>query len=416
MMIRWTDLRREPFRLFFPLGTVFGLVGVTHWLVYALGWTGSYSGFYHAGIQVAYMLGFVIGFLLTALPRFASTAPATTTELVVFLTLFMAQPVLLSVGQWMAAQAAFAGLLVALAVFAGRRFTGHRAEIGPPTEFVWIGLAVLHGLIGSGLMISAQAGWLPARLLAVGRPMAQQGFLLSIVLGVGGFMAPRLMGRRALLVTPEGVSEARAIQLRAQRVAWHLLAGFLLASSFFVEGSGAVAAAYGLRAAVVTAELVWTTQLFRPPAAPDLYVKFVWVSLWMVLCGLWGAALAPARRVAMLHLVFLGGFSVMVFAVGTMVVLSHSGAGTRLRQPLWVLHVVGAGIAVAVIARLAADALPARFFQLLGVAAASWSVAAISWLVFSLPYVVRAVPAGTFERLHEEAKRKLSGAHAASSL
>ena len=30
--VRWEDLRREPFRLFFPLGVVLGCLGVGHWL------------------------------------------------------------------------------------------------------------------------------------------------------------------------------------------------------------------------------------------------------------------------------------------------------------------------------------------------------------------------------------------------
>src|SRR3989338_3766696 len=99
-MITWADLRREPFRICFPLAVLVGLLGVNHWLAYALGWSAMSSGFYHAGLQVAYMLGFIAGFLLTALPRFSSTPPATSVELSLMLALWMAQPVLLSAGQW----------------------------------------------------------------------------------------------------------------------------------------------------------------------------------------------------------------------------------------------------------------------------------------------------------------------------
>lgn len=407
-MIGWADVRREPFRVFFPLGTGLGLIGINHWLVYALGLAGSYSGFYHAGLQVGgYMLGFIAGFLLTALPRFASAAPAATWELALILALFLAQPILLSLGWWVAASAAFAGVLVFLAAFAGRRFASRQSGLGPPPEFVWILIGILHGLIGSAVMAGSQAGWLPARWLAAARPAAQQGFLLSVVLGVGGFMAPRLMGRGFLQVTSSGVSAQDARRIRRRRVALHGVAGALLAASFLLEGAGMAAAAYGLRAAVVTAELLWTTRFHRPPAVPDRYVQFMWVSLWVIVCGLWGAALLIRHRVAMLHVLFLGGFSLMAFAVGTMVVLSHAGEGERLRRPLWVLRAVGWGLGCAIAARLAAELSPARFFPLLGAAAACWSVAGISWLVFSLPYVLRAVPAETFARTHDAAKREL---------
>ena len=48
-------------------------------------------------------------------------------------------------------------------------------------------------------------------------------------------------------------------------------------ATFFLEGRGAVRSAYLLRAAIVTAELLWTTRCFRPPAVPDVYVKLLWV-------------------------------------------------------------------------------------------------------------------------------------------
>src|SRR3989338_9184364 len=111
-MLKWADLRREPFRLFFPLAVGFGCLGVGHWLAYALGWRQSYSGFYHASLQVgAYMSCFIVGFLLTALPRFSATAPASNLELAVALGLMAAQVTGLWMGQWLIAESCLVGLL-----------------------------------------------------------------------------------------------------------------------------------------------------------------------------------------------------------------------------------------------------------------------------------------------------------------
>lgn len=405
-MITWGDLRREPFRFFFPLGVCCGLWGVDHWLVYALGWSTAYSGFYHASIQVgAFMSCFVVGFLLTALPRFASAAPATSAEFALLAGCLIAQPFLLSMGWWMAAELCFIALLVAVAVFAARRFATRRSEVGPPTEFIWIPIGILHGVVGTLLMMLAQGGWLAPWGLAVGRPMAQQGFLLSVVLGVGGFMAPRLMGRGGLTVS--GLDAAQARRVRRRRIGLHVLAGALVWASYWLEGSGRGSAAYLLRATIVTAELCWTSRLYRPPSTNELYVRFVWVSLWMIVVGLWGAGAYIRFRVAMLHIVFLGGFNLMVFGVATMVVLSHGGEGHRLREPLWVFPVVAVGLAIAMVVRLAAEVAPEHFFPLLGVAAGSWSIAGVSWLLFAFPHLLRRMPADTFERAHAAAKRQL---------
>lgn len=407
-MMTWRGLRNEPFRLLFPLGAVFGCLGAGHWLWYALGWRSSYSGFYHASVQMgAYLLCFVVGFLLTALPRFAAAPIASTQELIVILALLTTQIAALWGSQWILAEACFAGLLVTLAIFAGRRFAGRRSTAGPPTEFVWIPAAILFGCVGAVLLLLGQAGLVSSAWLALGRPLIQQGFLLAIVLGVGGFMIPRLMGRPVLLVTPPGASQEDTRRVRRHRIRVHTAAALILAVSFGLEGWGAVRPAYLLRAATVTAVFWWVGRIHRPPEVPDCYVRWLWRSVWLVIGGYWAAGAWPAYRVAMLHLVFLGGFSLMAFMVGTMVVLSHTGAGRKVREPLWIFHLVGWGISAAVAARLAADLLPAHYFQLLGAAASCWLLVGLSWVAFILPRVLRSPVAGVFEAAHEQAKQRL---------
>lgn len=407
-MIRWADVRREPFRLLFPLGILFGCLGIGHWLVYALGWLPAGSGFFHASIQIgSYMACFILGFLMTALPRFSNTEPCANWELLLVLAALGMQLVLLTRGQWVAAQGCVAALFVLLVVFAARRFIRRRAEVGPPTEFVWIPTAAVLGVVGTALLIAGQLRLAPAWVLGLGRPMLQQGFVLAIVLGIGGFLAPRLMGVPTLLITPSGVAAEEARRIRRRRVLLHASAGAVLSATFVLEGRGLLHAAYLLRAAVVTAEFLWTTRCYRRPRTADEYVQWVWRSLWMILLGLWGAGMTTRYRVAMLHFVFLGGFSLMTFAVGTMVVLSHSGEGRRLREPLWIFRVVGFGIAGAVVARVLADLWPSAHTPWLGVASACWLAAGISWLAFIRPFVLRAPPREAFEQLHEESKRRL---------
>lgn len=395
LLIGLRDLRREPFRLFFPLGTLLGILGAGHWLFYAWGWSEHSSAFFHAGIQIgALMACFIVGFLLTALPRFSATDPASPAEFLFFLFLLLAQPVLLSLKLWVAAETAFAILLAGLVFFAGRRFTKRRTPQGPPAEFIWIAIAVLHGWVGTLLLAAGQMGG-PAWALAAGRPMVQQGFLLAIVMGVGGFMAPRLMGLGSLAGS------------KSRRVRLHLAAGALFFLSFLLEGISLIRWAYLLRAGVVAAEFLGAAKIHLRPRAPELYVRFIRVALGMMPLGLAAAGLWPAYRIAMLHLVFLGGASLLTFAVATMVVLSHSGESSRLSRPLWILRLLGGGIAVSVLARVGADLIPKHYFTLLAAASLAWIAAALGWLLFALPWVIRPVPPELFERLHEEAKRRL---------
>lgn len=392
-------LRREPYRLFFPLGVMLGGVGVGHWLAYAAGWTEAYSGFLHASLMIGtYLTCFILGFLMTALPRFSGAVPASRLELAAVIALLAGQLLALGTRQWVAAELCLAGLWAFLLVFAGRRVIHRPAgAAAPPMEFLWIPVAAILGVTGAGLLVAAQQGWIPPRWLAMGRPLVQQGFVVGIVLGVGGFLAPRLMGH---WTTPPPAAQSR-------RLIGHAAAAVLFVASFWWEGRGAVGPAYLLRAAVVTAELMATARLHRRPRLTEDYVQFLWLSLWLVVAGLWGAAAWPRWRVPWLHLMFLGGFSLMTFAVGTMVVLSHVGQPQRLRGASPVLRVVAAALAAAMAARVAAEMQPDRFFAWLGLAAACWLIGGLTWLAFAAPWLLRTAPAAEVERLHEAAKARI---------
>src|SRR5262245_231207 len=68
--------RREPFRIFFPLGTVLAWIGIGHWIVYTVGWASEYSCLAHGLVQVqGFLLAFAVGFLLTAVPRRTASEP-----------------------------------------------------------------------------------------------------------------------------------------------------------------------------------------------------------------------------------------------------------------------------------------------------------------------------------------------------
>lgn len=404
----WALWRCEPYRLFFPLGISFGLLGAGHWLAYAAGWSDRYSGFFHASIQTgAFMPSFILGFLLTALPRFAAAPPATSLELSVFLGLMIAGVGCAARKAWLLSQLCNIAWLAGLAVFAGRRFARKQADVGPPTEFVWIPFALFYGIAGNLLLILGQRSWLPVQVLTLARPLAQQGFLLAMVVGVAGFMAPRLMGRGFVPVASAPADALAARRVRQRRMLVHAAAALLLGVSFLLEGQGWLQAGYLLRAGVVTGVLAWTTQFYRPTAVPDTYAQLLRVSLWLLPAGYAGAALMPAYRVAWLHLAFIGGFSVMAFAVGTMVAFSHAGDALALRGRLLPLQMVGALVLAAAMVRVGADGWPQHFFVMVGMAAALWMAAAALWLLWLGPRWLRATSVEALERDHAQAKARV---------
>lgn len=400
----------EPYRLFFPFGILIGILGVGHWWFYAAGWSPSYSGLFHSLIQMqGYMACFIIGFLMTAMPRFSSTPHATGKEI---LTVFLSMTALvgfLFARLWVLAEVSFIVLLLAFARFAVVRIARRDKNSQPPCEFVWIPIALLHGIVGAAVLILFQLGLIPAWFGDIGEDMTTQGFVLAIVAGVGGFMAPRLMGLyEAPKVEACGCCAVKkAKEEKRRRTFFHLALGGLLFLGFWFETESMERVSHGLRALVVTGVFFLTRSLPRFPRSRAFFSKLIWVSLWMIVLGLWLTAFFPAYEKTMLHFTFLGGFSLMTFAVATMVVLTHAGEAGRLQRPLFILRFTALGIVVALSFRIVAGFIPALFFQLLGFAAVSWILIGAGWLCFIAPKLLKAQKAGEFERQHEEMKRRV---------
>ena len=399
----------EPYRIFFPLGVIFGMAGVGHWLFYSFGWLKSYSGFYHSSVQMlVYMSSFVAGFLLTAMPRFAALPHATVGELLTFLILIVGIFVFLTLGHFIAGEICFIIWLLMLGRFGISRITKKReATANPPVEMIWIPIAILHGVTGTLLLILGQLKLVAPWLIVVGKPMMEQGFLLSIVLGVGGFLIPRLMGTYKVSTSAEPCLMDETSRLKRRNIPFHLTMGALLFLSFWLEGLGKEVFGYGLRALVVTSECVKNGLLPRPPRVSDLFVRLIWFSVWMINVGFWAVAFLPSYRVAMLHLVFIGGFSLLTFVIATMVVISHAGEGERLHRPLWIFGVIAVGLMLTLSKRLAVVFFPDFYFNFLGISAALWIAVGVSWLCFVAPRIVKIPEADEFGRMHEEAKERM---------
>jgi hypothetical protein len=106
--------------------------------------------------------------------------------------------------------------------------------------------------------------------------------------------------------------------------------------------------------------------------------------------GLLGAGFAPDLRIAWLHVLFIGGFSLMAFGVATHVSLSHLPNLERraLGRPPAIVA-LGVAMVLAMLARLGAD-FSEGYFDHLGWASALWIGGAAVWLAFLGPKLLGA--------------------------
>lgn len=406
---------REPYRLFFPVGIWMGVVGISPWLLYVLGLTDTYSGMFHSSMQMlVYMNCFVIGFLMTFIPRFTGTFYASRAEVFSFLFLFFGMALFLRIEHWEAAQILYLVWLFLLVTFLIRRIRGRQRTGGnPPLELVWIPIAILHAFVGTMVYLLAEWQVVPNWMLKTGRSMMEQGFLLSVVLGIGGFLIPRILGISKTESLSGGgcescASATKKMSATLKSILFHLGCGLALFASFWVEGLGFIRWAYLIKAVVAILQFSSARILFGLPAEIGFYAKIAWFSCRMVVSGFIMAAVFPKYSIEMLHITFIGGFSLMTFAIATMVVLSHAGQAEELKKPLWILWLIVAALGFSLIERVLVIFSPDAFFRILAAASAAWIFGAVAWLFFVLPKLFCIPNEDEFVKMHEEAKARVS--------
>ena len=371
----------DPYRVLFPIGVAYGLIGALLWLAYAAGHL-PYPGPLHRALMIqGFELSFIVGFLLTALPGFLHAQKCHPVELALATVLVLGFGAFALTHQMAVAEACFILTLLLLAVAGLRRLA--RASQPPPVEFLFVGLGLMLGLAGGIATLADAAGWRSEPLPGFGLRMASLGMVLSMVLGVGGLLVPTFTGvRQPLLIAHVGGPHERA----GRRLFYGAIAAlFLLA--FALESLGQRTAGALVRAAAATPLLFMVWKLQRPSARNDLFSATLRGAGWCLLAGLWLAALVPARTLAAYHVVFIGGFGFLTLGIATRVVVSHGGHGMEW-EPRVLTPWAAGSLGLALVARIAGEFLPRYAAALLGTSGVLWSAGWLLWAVRALPLII----------------------------
>ena len=384
----------DPYRLFFPLGIALGIAGVSIWPLYYWGLTQSYSGQAHAFVQTnCFLYAFIVGFLWTAVPRFTGTAAPRRPVQLFLAALLVAEAAAFELYYFSLGHLLFALAYIAFAAVLMTCFL--RRKNPPPDTFIHVGLGVIAGLIAAAVNAGTSFGLLAPAWGLLGRRLLSEGMVLLLVLGVGGFLGPRLLGFAQLpdLQRIGQLSEsARPSSLNWKR-RFSALTGLVLLVTVFVQyGLSAFstepqrwAELAGLaRAAVATLVILLNLWPWRLPAARTTLSWCVWTAHWLLIIALWMVALFQDERTGYLHLMFMGAFTLLILAVGTRVVLSHGGYALAEERQSWPLRL---GITVSLIAMSARvgavfAASPQSYFSHLAWAAVLWATGMLIWGIY----------------------------------
>jgi uncharacterized protein involved in response to NO len=371
--------RREPFRIFFPLGIGLAWLGIGHWIAYWAGWIGTYSCTAHGLVQIqGFLLAFALGFLLTAIPRRTSSEPASALGIVGAALALVVASGAAFLERWWIAEGCTIAVLLGVVGFARRRFVAGGGGRRPPAAFVLLPLG-LACAVGGGALVAwgAEAGTSPTAIV-LGRLLVTQGCFFCLVMGAGALVIPLMGGAPPppdLGTSPEVTRAAAAF----------LVAGLAVIATLVAEAFGSDRVAPVVRGLVVAATLVRGAGLAKPLALPGTNRRVARLAAWLVPAGPLVAGLLPDYRVPGLHVTFIGGFSLLAITVATHVTASHCDGLPEIRDGrATIVRVVAAGVLVAAAGRVTADAT-ATYFEHLAAAGAVWIAATALWAARLLP-------------------------------
>jgi uncharacterized protein involved in response to NO len=372
----------EPYRLFFPLGWLMGIMGVSYWLLVSTNLVSTYNTFYHGSIQIElFCSAFAVGFLLTALPKFLGTRTTTKYELLALTVTYLVLAGTTLSGALFAAQGSFILLIFLLVRFAVVRVRERKSM--PPYSFLLVAFGLLEGVVGA-FLINYPCSLFPM----LGQKFLEQGMFLSLSLGIGSFLAPRLMGvvdTANAVVSLPGRGDTNLPWYSSPIVAV-LLIGLIIFVSFLVETGWNREVGFFLRATATFFCLV-RFNIFRLPRRESLSGLFAAVALWSIALGTLLAAFFPNHEIAALHLMYIGGFSFLILTIGAQVISSHGGI-----HRFWQINKIGAILAAlalltATLCRFTATIFGAYYFGLLGISALAFDIAMLFWGIGLLGYL-----------------------------
>jgi uncharacterized protein involved in response to NO len=367
----------EPFRIFFPIGILLGVVGVSLWLLFYLGAGIPYPNVAHARLMIeGFMASFIFGFLGTAGPRITSAPHFSLFEVGTIFTLDLLAAGLHTGGAYRFGDICFLACLLFFASALVKRF--RQRKDSPPPNFVLVALGLVSGIAGAALVAYAESAQY-SRAYQFGSALLNECFVLLSVLGVAPFFIARLLD----LPMPE-LPESRAFPPRwGRQAAFAAFLGIAIIVSFWIDVLNLPRTGGWIRVAAIT---LYVAMRF-PFHGRSFLADCLRASLLSIVVGFIIVALLPIYRIAALHIVFITGFNFVAFTVAIRVVFGHSGNLPRLQKPLWFFIATIVLLFLAMISRFAADFAPQmRIAHLLG-AAICWLIAALIWIVGLIPKV-----------------------------
>ncbi|QQL45703.1 NnrS family protein [Sulfuriroseicoccus oceanibius] len=378
-------LLAEPYRWFFPLAVLIGIAAVLLWPAFYQHWIDYQPKTSHARLMIqGFIGGFAFGFLGTAIPKVLNTHRFFFGELATFATAYLASSGFHLANRTVAGDAFFLIALVTFMISAGTR-AALRKDL-PPPGFLLVGAGMLCGISGTVLFLSGHALEFNATREQWAGLLLYQGFMLLPLIGIGAFLFPRFFKTDNKQIFPSNPYPTEQWTRRAKLAG---TAAALIILSFFLEVEGIVRWGAWLRAATCFAYLASETGFWKRSEATGVLPAALRTGLICLIIAALAAGWVQANRIALDHILYIGGLGLIALVVGTRVLYGHAGRTKAMGQWLIPLCVVFGLILIAMVLRVTADFTPQVKTAHYLYSALVWAAATTVWAIAMAPLLIQ---------------------------
>ncbi len=360
-------MHNEPYRLMFPLGTVFLLIGIFLWLPLIFT-QDHYPVVLHRTLVLnGFMAMFVGGFLMTSVPKFSRTHMAKpyesltyilTTFIIIIVSNYLDEKYVLWLSSIQALQIFY---------FAFRRFKIMTAT--PPFTFVFIFIGFLLWII-SGLSLNTFVD-IPSVSLQY------DGAILAFILGIGSKLIPGILGHPDTLGTPISKKPGYLNSIP--------LYFYLLMLVYFISFFIPILYANWLRFFVVFFIGIKFWKIQKLPIIKSALTYCMWISSILIVLSVLLKAIWLEGFIHAGHSFFINGIVLLSLLVATRVLQAHGPINRNLENSYW-LYIITFCIFLASATRVSAFLMPEGYYRHLAYSSFTLGIGIIIWAIKYLKY------------------------------
>lgn len=325
----------DPYRILFPLGTFTGALGILLWFLFSKGLIRFYPRDAHGALMYfGFFYSFVVGFLMTAVPKMTGGLRASWTEIFIPLFLVLVQIALAIRNQIEVSANIYVAQILFLLFFVLRRVLIARRV--PFEGFVFLPFAFLLTFMGFFLYRMEIVSF--TQLLVLGG----EGFLLHLIFGLGSRLIP-VISRTPGALSPHQQADRN----------WSLFLPplFLLQSSYWIQIFLYEPAGILLRVFAFLYALVFLFRVFKVPLQNGVLPWTLKASCLFMILSLMAALIVPDIGKGIYHVFLISGLLQVTLLIATRVMLAHGQKSLEYELTSWSLVGVVALIQVGALAR-----------------------------------------------------------------